>query len=337
MLKNEIVSIYRPAEDRYKRMTYERCGDSGLLLPQISLGLWQNFGDVDCLNNARNILHTAFDLGITHFDLANNYGPSYGSAEETLGRILKKDFYAYRDELIISSKAGYDMWPGPYGIGGSRKYLISSCEQSLKRTGLDYFDIFYHHCVDENTPINETVGALASIVQQGKALYIGISNYPTNKTQTVIKALKEWNIPLLIHQPKYNIFERWIEKDLFKTLLDEGVGSIVYSPLAQGLLSNKYLQGIPKNSRAASVNSQYLNSEDITENTVTKISRLNDLALSRSQSLAQMAIAWTLHNPAVTSCLIGASKPEQVKDCFLALNHLHFTDNELALINQISA
>lgn len=318
-------------------MPYAYCGNSGLLLPQLSLGLWQNFGDTDCFDTARSIIHRAFDLGITHFDLANNYGTPYGSAESNFGRILKHDLKAYRDELIISSKAGYDMWPGPYGIGGSRKYLISSCEQSLKRMGLDYVDIFYHHCVDENTPLSETVSALESIITQGKALYVGISNYPEHKTQSVILALKEARIPLLVHQPKYNIFDRSIESGLTETLLKEKVGAIVYSPLAQGLLTDKYLKVIPKDSRALKKTALYLNEDDITESTRNKIARLNDIAIERGQSLAQMSIAWTLHNPAITSCLIGASKVSQVEDSFLALNNSHFTDEEINTINQISA
>lgn len=336
MLNSDNIEPYQPDDNRYSRMPYTRCGNSGLLLPKISLGLWQNFGDIDAIQNARNILYTAFNLGITHFDLANNYGTPYGSAEQNFGKIFKQSFKGYRDELIISSKAGYDMWPGPYGVGGSRKYLLASCEQSLKRTGLEYFDIFYHHCPDDKTPLTETVGALMTLVKQGKALYIGISNYPTMETQLVIQALKSEGVPLLVHQPKYNMFDRWIEQSLSQTLLDEGVGAIVYSPLAQGLLTDKYLDGIPQDSRMADVNALYLNQEDLTNKILLKISQLNALAASRGQSLAQMSIAWSLNNPAVTSCLIGASKPQQLEDSFFALNNIHFTDEELTLIDSIS-
>lgn len=335
MLTREDTPTYLPNENRYQEVSYARCGNSGLLLPQISLGLWQNFGDVDSFENARHIIHTAFDLGITHFDLANNYGTPYGSAEKNFGRIFRENLTPYRDELIISSKAGYDMWPGPYGIGGSRKYLMASCDQSLQRTGLEYFDIFYHHCPDPDTPIEETVGALASIVQQGKALYIGISNYNAVQTQEVIKALKLAQVPLLINQVKYNILEKNLDTELKSLLLSEQVGSIVYSPLAQGLLTNKYLKNIPQSSRAANKSSLYLNASDITPEKQFVLAQLNDLALARGQSLAQMAIAWTLNNSAVTSCLIGASSSEQVKDSISALNHMIFSAEELKQIEQI--
>jgi len=336
MITHEPNKQYIADSQRYENMQYSRCGNSGLLLSKLSLGLWQNFGEVDSLSNARELLCTAFDSGITHFDLANNYGPPYGSAESTFGKILQKDLSAYRDELIISSKAGYDMWPGPYGIGGSRKYLISSCNQSLKRTGLEYFDIFYHHCMDSETPLEETMQALDHLVRSGKALYIGISNYQAEQTQRAIEILNDLGTPLLIHQPRYNMFERWIENGLTDVLTAEGVGSIVFSPLAQGLLTDKYLNGIPEGSRASRPELIYLNNKDITESKIKKISQLNELAQSREQSLAQMAIAWTLNNKAVTTCLIGASKKEQIIDSVNALNNLTFTAEEITLINNIT-
>jgi len=336
MITHEPNKQYIANSQRYENMQYSRCGNSGLLLSKLSLGLWQNFGEVDSLSNARELLCTAFDSGITHFDLANNYGPPYGSAESTFGKILQKDLSAYRDELIISSKAGYDMWPGPYGIGGSRKYLISSCNQSLKRTGLEYFDIFYHHCMDSETPLEETMQALDHLVRSGKALYIGISNYQAEQTQRAIEILNDLGTPLLIHQPRYNMFERWIENGLTDVLTEEGVGSIVFSPLAQGLLTDKYLNGIPEGSRASRPELIYLNNKDITESKIKKISQLNELAQSREQSLAQMAIAWTLNNKAVTTCLIGASKKEQIIDSVNALNNLTFTAEEITLINNIT-
>jgi len=336
MITHEPNKQYIADSQRYENMQYSRCGNSGLLLSKLSLGLWQNFGEVDSLSNARELLCTAFDSGITHFDLANNYGPPYGSAESTFGKILQKDLSAYRDELIISSKAGYDMWPGPYGIGGSRKYLISSCNQSLKRTGLEYFDIFYHHCMDSETPLEETMRALDHLVRSGKALYIGISNYQAEQTQRAIEILNDLGTPLLIHQPRYNMFERWIENGLTDVLTEEGVGSIVFSPLAQGLLTDKYLNGIPEGSRASRPELIYLNNKDITESKIKKISQLNELAQSREQSLAQMAIAWTLNNKAVTTCLIGASKKEQIIDSVNALNNLTFTAEEITLINNIT-
>lgn len=337
MITHEPNARYIADSYRYEKMQYSRCGNSGLLLSKLSLGLWQNFGEVDSLSNARELLCTAFDLGITHFDLANNYGPPYGSAESTFGTILKKDLSAYRDELIISSKAGYDMWPGPYGIGGSRKYIISSCNQSLQRTGLEYFDIFYHHCMDNETPLEETMQALDYLVRSGKALYIGISNYQAEQTQRAIKILQDLGTPLLIHQPRYNMFDRWIENGLTDVLKEEGVGSIVFSPLAQGLLTDKYLKGIPDGSRASRPELIHLNNKDITESKIDKISKLNELAKSRGQSLAQMAIAWTLNNNAVTTCLIGASKKEQIIDSVNALNNLTFTQVELEFINSVSA
>ena len=321
--------------NRYESMPYQTCGNSGLRLPRFALGLWQNFGAVDNLANARSLLHTAFDHGITHFDLANNYGPPYGSAEETFGLCMSKDLARYRDELIISSKAGYDMWPGPYGIGGSRKYLVASCNQSLQRTGLDYFDIFYHHCMDPNTPLEETMQALDYLVRSGKALYVGISNYSPEQTQKAAQILNTLGTPLLIHQPRYNIFDRGLEQGLAKVLLHEGIGSIVFSPLAQGLLTNKYLSQIPQGSRAARSEQIYFNKNDITQEKRQALVQLNTLAEQRHQSLAQMALAWVFQNPAVTTCLIGASKPEQIKDSILALNNLEFSQKELSQIDQV--
>jgi L-glyceraldehyde 3-phosphate reductase len=327
---------YVASTSRYEKMKYQRCGNSGILLSRLSLGLWQNFGEVDALSNARNLLTTAFDLGITHFDLANNYGPPYGAAESTFGQVFKRDLNRYRDELIISSKAGYDMWPGPYGIGGSRKYLVASCDQSLKRTGLDYFDIFYHHKMDPSTPIEETAQALNYIVSSGRALYVGISNYQPEQTKKIISLLRELGTPLLIHQPRYNMFDRWIEHGLTDVLQEENIGSIVFSPLAQGQLTNKYLNGIPEGSRAARAEITHLNAKDITEEKVVKLNLLNQVAEQRGQSLAQMAIAWTLNNPAVTTCLIGASKTEQLNDSVIALENLHFSLQELSNINEIT-
>ena len=335
MITHEPNPLYVANPDRYKTMKFQRCGKSGLRLPRLSLGLWQNFGAVDSQANARAMLQRAFDLGITHFDLANNYGPNFGSAESTFGTIFKQDFAHYRDELIISSKAGYDMWPGPYGIGGSRKYLVSSCDQSLKRTGLDYFDIFYHHCMDPETPIEETMQALDFIVRSGRALYVGISNYQPAQTKEAVRILRELGTPLLIHQPRYNMFDRWIENGLTDVLKEEGVGSIVFSPLAQGVLTNKYLNGIPEGSRAARAEQIYLGDKDITPEKIQKVQALNKIAESRGQSLAQMAIAWTLHNDAVTTCLIGASRPAQIDDSVAALNNLNFSTDELAKIEAI--
>jgi L-glyceraldehyde 3-phosphate reductase len=335
MITHEPNPLYVANAERYNPTRYQRCGRSGLRLPKLSLGLWQNFGAVDSQANARNMLRRAFDLGINHFDLANNYGPNYGSAESTFGAIFKQDFLPYRDELIISSKAGYDMWPGPYGVGGSRKYLVSSCDQSLKRTGLDYFDIFYHHCPDPETPLEETMQALDFIVRSGRALYVGISNYQPKETKEAARILRELGTPLLIHQPRYNMFDRWIEDGLTDVLKTEGVGSIVFSPLAQGVLTNKYLNGIPADSRAARPELIYLNNKDITPEKIQKVQALNKLAEARGQSLAQMAIAWTLNNDAVTSCLIGASRPAQIDDSFAALSNLKFSAEELAKIGTI--
>jgi L-glyceraldehyde 3-phosphate reductase len=321
-------------ERRYDDMIYRRCGRSGILLPAISLGLWHNFGSVDVFNHFIKIAHTAFDKGITHFDLANNYGPVYGSAEENFGQILKKGFGKYRDELIISSKAGYDMWPGPYGNWGSRKYLMASLDQSLKRMGLDYVDIFYSHRPDPHTPIEETMGALVDIVRQGKALYVGISNYNDEETRVALAVLKEHKVHCLIHQPKYSLFERWVEPKLLPLLEDEGVGLIAFSPLAQGLLTNKYLNGIPENSRAAKPTG-FLQRSQVTEEVIVKVRKLNDIAVSRGQTLAEMALAWLLKDERVTSVLIGASSVEQLLDNLKALKHLQFTEGELSAIKSV--
>lgn len=335
MITHEPNPMYVANPERYKGMKYQRCGKSGVLLPRLSLGLWQNFGAVDSQANARAMLRTAFDLGITHFDLANNYGPNYGSAELTFGSIYKQDFKHYRDELFIASKAGYDMWPGPYGKGGSRKYLVSSCDQSLERTGLKYFDVFYHHCMDPDTPIEESMRALDYIVRSGRALYAGISNYQPAQAKEAIDILRSLGTPLLIHQPRYNMFDRWIEDGLTDILKAEGVGSIVFSPLAQGVLTNKYLDGIPADSRAARPELIYLNNKDITPEKLQKVQQLNVIAESRGQTLAQMAIAWTLHNDAVTTCLIGASRPTQIVDSVASLNNLAFSTEDMAKIDAI--
>jgi len=325
---------YVPSADRYKDMQYRRCGKSGILLPAVSLGLWHNFGHVDVMENYRKILHLAFDSGITHFDLANNYGPPPGSAETNFGKLLKEDFSAYRDELIISSKAGYNMWEGPYGDWGSKKYLVSSLDQSLKRMGLDYVDIFYHHRPDPNTPLEETMGALDLIVRQGKALYVGISNYQAEEADKAIKILKQLGTPCLIHQPKYSMFERWVEGGLLDVLETEGVGCIPFSPLAQGMLTNKYLHGIPEDSRAAKA-SGFLQTSQITPERLEEIKQLNELAKQRGQSLAQMALSWILKDPRVTSVLIGASKPEQLADSLKCLDNIIFSKEELEKIDGI--
>lgn len=329
-----ITSSYSPLENRYDAMKYVRCGKSGLRLPAISLGLWHNFGGVDPLENCRMILRRAFDLGVTHFDLANNYGPPYGSAEETFGKIFVKDFKPYRDEMIISSKAGWDMWPGPYGDRGSRKYLIASLDQSLKRMGLDYVDIFYHHRPDPDTPLEETMGALDRIVRSGKALYAGISSYGPAQTSEAIKILRKMGTPLLIHQPSYNMFDRWVEDGLLGVLEKEGVGCIVFSPLAQGLLTNRYLNGIPEGSRATR-RMAYLNANDITPDKVAKVRKLNVIAQNRGQTMAQMALAWDLRQPAVTSVVVGASNPEQIEDSINTLNNLDFSFDELRAIDEV--
>jgi L-glyceraldehyde 3-phosphate reductase len=325
---------YIASENRYENMKYNRCGNSGLKLPAISLGLWHNFGGIDIFENGREIVRKAFDLGITHFDLANNYGPPAGSAEENFGKILKLDFKDYRDEMIISTKAGYYMWPGPYGEWGSKKYLVSSLDQSLKRMGLDYVDIFYHHRPDPNTPLEETMGALDLIVRQGKALYVGVSNYNDEQTKKAAEILKRLGTPFVINQPRYNMFDRWIEDGLLDVLKEEGIGSIAFVPLAQGLLTNKYLNGIPKDSRVAGP-SQFLSNKDITEEKLSKLNKLNKLAESRNQSLAQMAIAWVLREGRVTSALIGASKVSQIEDNVAALNNLEFSKEELNKIDEV--
>ena len=328
--------MYSPAETRYDTMRYNRCGRSGLKLPAISLGLWHNFGGVDVLENCRAILRRAFDLGITHFDLANNYGPPYGSAEETFGQIFKKDFMPYRDELIISSKAGWDMWPGPYGDFGSRKYLVASLDQSLKRMGLEYVDIFYHHRPDPETPLEETMGALDYIVRSGRALYAGISMYPPELTRQAANILRQLGTPCLIHQPNYSLFDRWIEGGLLDVLKAEGIGCIVFSPLEQGLLTNRYLKGIPADSRAGKPET-YLSEEDITEDKLARVRKLNEIAQTRGQSMAQMALAWVLRQPVVTSALVGASRVAQVEDSVATLNRLQFNQDELGAIEKILA
>jgi len=325
---------YLPDPARYDQRTYRRCGKSGLKLPAISLGLWHNFGGVDVLENYRSILTTAFDHGVTHFDLANNYGPPPGSAEENFGILLKKDFLPYRDELIISSKAGYLMWPGPYGEWGSKKYLVASLDQSLKRMGLDYVDIFYHHRPDPETPLEETMAALDLIVRQGKALYVGLSNYEAPDADRAIAILKELGTPCLIHQPKYSMFERWVEGGLLDVLEREGVGCIPFSPLAQGLLTDKYLKGIPADSRAARPEG-FLQQSQVTPEVIGKIKKLNEIAQERGQTLAQMSLAWLLKDPRITSVLIGASKVSQLLDSLACLNKQQFTDDELSRIVNI--
>ncbi|MEK3808703.1 L-glyceraldehyde 3-phosphate reductase [Bacillus sp. FSL H8-0547] len=325
---------YQANSDRYESMTYNRCGNSGLLLPAISLGLWHNFGGVDSFENGRAMLRRAFDLGITHFDLANNYGPPPGSAEEMFGQLMKTDFAPYRDELVISSKAGYRMWDGPYGEWGSKKYLISSLDQSLKRMGLDYVDIFYSHRPDPHTPLEETMGALDQIVRQGKALYVGISSYSAEQTEEAVKILNRLGTPLLIHQPSYSMLNRWIEEGLQDVLQENKVGSIAFCPLEQGLLTNKYVGGVPQESRAAKATGA-LQEERVTEELVGKIKKLNELAAKRGQNLAQMALAWVLREGRVTSALIGASKVSQIEENVAALNHLEFTKDELSQIESI--
>jgi len=327
------VKSYLAEEGRYDAMKYNRAGKSGVLLPAISLGLWHNFGFVDDIKNGRDILRTAFDLGITHLDFANNYGPPPGSAEENFGTIFKQDFKAYRDELFIATKAGYGMWPGPYGDFGSRKYLISSLDQSLRRMGLDYVDIFYHHRPDPDTPLEETMGALADIVRQGKALYAGISNYGPEDTQKAAKLLKELKVPFILHQARYSMFDRWVEDGLLNTLENNGLGCIAFSPLEQGMLTDKYLKGIPKNSRAGN-DSIFLNAETVQSN-IEKIQNLNTIAQERGQKLSQMAIAWLLRKPQITSVLVGASSSNQLKENVKALDKLVFNDEELKLIDGI--
>ncbi len=327
---------YLPSDSRYDAMRYNRCGRSGLKLPAIALGLWHNFGGVDVFENGRAMVHRAFDLGITHFDLANNYGPPYGSAEENFGKIFAQDLKRYRDELIISSKAGWDMWPGPYGNFGSRKYLIASLDQSLKRMGLEYVDIFYHHRPDPETPLEETMGALDHIVRSGKALYAGVSQYDAQRTQQAANMLRSMGTPLFIHQPMYSMFVRWIENDLLSVLEKEGVGCIAFSPLAQGLLTDKYLKGIPQDSRAGKTWS-YLKRDEVTEEKLEKVRQLDQLAQRRQQSLAQMAIAWVLRHKTMTTALIGASRVSQIEELVAALQNLEFSEEELRAIDGILA
>ena len=324
---------YKADASRYEKMKYRRTGKSGLLLPELSLGLWHNFGRNDDFNNARNLLKCAFDNGITHFDLANNYGPPYGSAETTFGKILKKDFKKYRDELIISSKAGYDMWPGPYGDFGSKKYLTASLDQSLKRMNLDYVDIFYHHRPDYDTPLEETMGTLDLMVKQGKALYVGISNYQPERAAQAFKILKELGTPCLIHQPRYSMLDRWVEEGLLNLIDKEGVGAIAFSPLAQGMLTDKYLNGFPEDSRAVK-DGRYLKTDQVNQQ-LSKIKSLNEIALKREQSLAQMAISWILKDKRITSVLIGASKTEQILDSLKAIDNTTFSKEELTAIETI--
>lgn len=327
---------YQAQAHRYQDMQYRRCGRSGLKLPAISLGLWHNFGGVDSFEHYRQTLRTAFDCGVTHFDLANNYGPPPGSAEENFGAILKRDFRPYRDELIISSKAGYTMWDGPYGDFGSKKYLVASLDQSLRRMGLEYVDIFYHHRPDPDTPLYETMSALDLIARQGKALYVGLSNYPAPLAAQAMDMLRELGTPCLIHQPRYSMFDRWVEGGLLDVLADQGVGCIPFSPLAQGMLSNRYLQGIPADSRAGKAHG-FLKREQITEARLGQIRALNELAQARGQSLAQMALAWLLKDPRITSVLVGASSAEQLRDSLACLARLDFAADELAAIEAILA
>lgn len=328
--------MYTPAPDRYSTMVYRRCGKSGLKLPAISLGLWHNFGGVDTLENARAMLRRAFDLGITHFDLANNYGPPPGSAEENFGQLVAQDFRPFRDELVISSKAGYLMWPGPYGEWGSRKYLIASLDQSLGRMGLDYVDIFYSHRPDPETPLEETMSALDYAVRSGRALYVGISSYPAELTRRAAEILRSLGTPCLIHQPVYNLFNRWIEPDLLAALRDTGMGCIPFSPLAQGLLSDKYLKGIPQGSRASKADTA-LQPDAVTDEKIGKVRALNEMAQTRGQTLVQMALAWVLRHPEVTSALIGASRVEQIDDAAGTIDNLSFSPEELGRIEAILA
>nr|MBI1230143.1 L-glyceraldehyde 3-phosphate reductase [Cytophagales bacterium] len=328
------LGSYEASEGRYDTMKYRRCGSSGIDLPLISLGLWHNFGHTDDFKNQRIILRTAFDLGITHFDLANNYGPPFGAAEENFGRILQKDFLPYRDELIISSKAGWDMWPGPYGNFGSKKYLVASLDQSLKRMGLDYVDIFYHHRPDPKTPMEETMGALDLLVRQGKALYVGISQYNAEETAKAAKILKSLGTPCLIHQPRYSMLDRWVEGGLLDVLEQEGIGSIAFSPLEQGVLTGKYLQGFPEDSRAVK-DGRYLKPDSITPELLKKIQALNELAEERGQTLAQMAVAWLLKDPRITTVLVGVSKVSQLIDNVNSIKVLAFSEDELVRIDSI--
>ena len=327
--------MYLADENRYDGMKYRRCGKSGIKLPALALGLWHNFGSVNRYDTMVEMVTTAFDLGITHFDLANNYGPIPGSAEENFGKILRNELKPYRDELLISTKAGYYMWPGPYGDNGSKKYLISSIDQSLKRLGLDYVDIFYHHRPDKETPLEETMGALDAIVRSGKALYVGISNYSAEDTQKAIEILNQLGTPLLIHQPSYSMLNRWVEDGLTDVLDKNGVGSIVFSPLAQGLLTNKYANGIPADSRAADSRSRFLNESSVTTSVVEKVKQLNVIAKNRGQSMTQLALAWVLRKERITCALIGASRPEQIIENVHTVDNLDFSDEEPNLIENI--
>jgi L-glyceraldehyde 3-phosphate reductase len=326
--------MYIASEQRYENMKYNRTGRSGLKLPAISLGWWYTFGGLDVLENGRSIARRAFDLGVTHFDLANNYGPPPGSAEETFGKLLKQDFAPYRDELVISTKAGYDMWPGPYGEWGSRKYLLASLDQSLKRMGLEYVDIFYHHRPDPETPLEETMGALDAAIRQGKALYVGVSNYSPEQTRQAAKTMRELGTPCLIHQPRYSMLDRWVEDGLLDVLEEEGIGCIVFSPLAQGQLTNRYLTGIPDGARASKTERVWLTPDTVKEN-LPKVRKLNEVAQRRGQKLSQMALAWVLRKPQVTSALIGVSSVGQLEDNLIALNNLSFSKEELVTIEKI--
>ncbi len=326
--------LYRAADSRYERMAYRRCGKSGIMLPVLSIGLWHNFGHTDNLENARHILRTAFDHGITHFDLANNYGPPFGAAEENFGRLFREDWAPYRDELILSTKAGWDMWPGPYGNFGSRKYLIASLDQSLRRMGVDYVDIFYHHRPDPHTPLEETMAALDHIVRQGKALYVGISQYSAADTARAADLLRKMGTPLLIHQPRYSMLDRWVENGLLDELEKQGAGAIAFSPLEQGILTDRYLNGLPENSRAVR-DARYLNADKITPELLGKVRRLNDIAIDRGQSLAQMAVAWLLKDPRITTVLVGASSSAQLLDSIGAVGNLAFSAEELEGIETV--
>ena len=326
---------YVAPDDRYDSMEYRACGRRGLRMPALSLGLWHNFGDATPIETQRAMLRTAFDLGITHFDLANNYGPPYGSAETNFGNIIREDFRPYRDELVVSTKAGWDMWPGPYGQGGgSRKYLLASLDQSLQRMGLEYVDVFYSHRFDADTPLEETMGALTSSVQQGKALYVGISSYSAGKTREAARILGDLGVPCLIHQPSYNMLNRWIEDGLLDVLDEEGIGCIVFTPLAQGLLTDKYLGAVPEDARVHQPGGDTLTESHLSEENLARVRALNDIAKTRGQSLAQMAISWVLRDPRVTSALIGASRPQQIRDNVAALQRLDFTEEELREIDR---
>jgi L-glyceraldehyde 3-phosphate reductase len=326
--------MYNASQTRYDKMTYKRLGRSGLKLSAISLGWWYNFGGLDIFENSRAIARRAFDLGVTHFDLANDYGPPPGSAEETFGRLLRADFAPYRDELVVSTKAGYEMWPGPYGEWGSRKYLLASLDQSLRRMNLDYVDIFYSHRPDPDTPLEETMGALATAVHQGKALYAGISSYSAEQTHEAARILRELGTPLLIHQPNYSMLDRWVESELLGTLEQEGIGCIVFSPLAQGLLTDRYLDGIPRGARASKTERVWLTPQDVKDN-LPRVRKLNEIAKNRGQKLAQMALAWVLRKPRVTSALVGASSVQQLEEDITALDNLQFSDDELQAIDGI--